>query len=94
MLITFGDQPSIANDKWSRKPTQDQDHEIWDGQGEEVVVGGRVHRLVLDDDEADGDVADDAGDEDADVEERQRDEQRQTHVFGTQDLEEKSQKYH
>ena len=53
-----------------------------------------MHRLVLDDDEADGDVADDAGDEDADVEERQRDEQRQTHVFGTQDLEEKSQKDH
>ena len=68
--------------------TQDQDHEIRDGEGKEVVVGGRVHRLVLDDDEADGDVADDAGDEDADVEERQRDQQRQADVFRTQDLEE------
>jgi hypothetical protein len=45
-----------------------------------------VHRLVLDDDEADGDVADHARDEDAHVQERQRDEQRQADILGTQDL--------
>ena len=52
--------------------TQDEDHEVRDGEREEVIVCGRVHRLVLDDDQADRDVADDASDEDADVEERQR----------------------
>ncbi len=45
-----------------------------------------MHRLVLDDDETDGDVADDAGDENADVQKRQGDQERQADVLWTQNL--------
>ncbi len=55
--------------------TEHKDHEIRDGEREEVIVCGRVHRLVLDDDEADGHVADHAGDEDDNVQERDGDQQ-------------------
>ena len=48
-----------------------------------------MHRLVLDDDEADGHVADDARDEDADVQEGDRDQQGQTHIFWTEYLKRK-----
>ena len=45
-----------------------------------------MHRLVLDDHEADGHVTDHARDEDPDVQERDRDQESEAHVFGTEDL--------
>ena len=45
-----------------------------------------MHRLVLDDDEADGHVPDHARQEDQHVEQGDGDEQRQAHILGTQNL--------
>ena len=44
--------------------TEDEHHEVGAGEAEEVVVGGRVHRLVLHDDQAHRDVARHAAHED------------------------------
>ena len=39
-------------DRTNRKLTNDKDDKIGDGQGEKVIIGGRMHRLVMDDNEA------------------------------------------
>jgi hypothetical protein len=46
---------------------REEQHQVRDGQAEEVVVGGGVHRLVPGDDDAGADVAHGAGYEDDDV---------------------------
>ena len=44
-------------DRTNRKLTNDKDDKIGDGQGEKVIIGGRMHRLVMDDNEAYRDVS-------------------------------------
>lgn len=47
-----------------------QEKQVTDSHAEEVIVGGRVHDAVLDDDDASGHVAQDASNEDEDIDHR------------------------
>ena len=54
--------------------TKDQEDEISEGEGDEVVVHGRVEALAARDDDADEEVADEPAEEDDQVEDGDKDE--------------------
>ena len=54
--------------------TKDQEDEISEGEGDEVVVHGRVEALAARDDDADEQVADEPAEEDDQVEDGDEDE--------------------
>ena len=61
------DQVNQLKAHCNRDVTEQKDSQVGDGQWEEVAICGRVHRRVAYDDDADGDVAHDARDEDQNV---------------------------